>query len=260
MPEPIVRFTPTNLAGFVVTLAATSPARLADELHKVFAGANRYFAGEVAVLDFREVTEWPTHVDWAGIAALMRRIGLQPVGVRGVPEPFHTALARLNLALLDAISPEYGAQPTPHATVAVAPERTALPAATPEATQAAPNDSPRSASRIIDRPVRSGQQIHHPDGDVILMNGVNPGGEVIAGGHIICWGPLSGRAIAGAYGLETARIFAHRFQPELVAIAGIFKTFEQGVPPVLAGKPVQVRLEPTPETAEMRLQFDILEL
>lgn len=259
MPEPIVRFTPTNLAGFVVTLAATSPARLADELHKVFAGANRYFAGEVAVLDFSEVPEWPTQVDWAGIAALMRRIGLQPVGVRSVPESFHTALARTNLALLDAIPAERTASPMPQATRAVTPEWNGPLAATPEGAKAEPGESPTSATRIIDRPVRSGQQIHHPDGDVILMNGVNPGGEVIAGGHIICWGPLAGRAIAGAYGLESARIFAQRFQPELVAIAGIFKTFEQGVPSAFSGKPVQVRLEPQSEKTEMRLQFEIIE-
>lgn len=257
MPEPLVRFIPTNLSGYVVALAATSPARLADELHKDFAGADRYFTGEVAVLDFTAVVNWPTQVDWAGIAALMRRIGLQPVGVRGVPESFHTALARTNLALLDAITSEHPAHAVQPAT-ASAPERKA-PLAPYDEPKAVANEPLVTPTRIIDRPVRSGQQIHHPDGDVILMNGVNPGGEVIAGGHIICWGPLAGRAIAGAYGMESARIFAQRFQPELVAIAGIFKTFEQGVPSAFAGRSVQVRLETQSEKSEMRLQFEVIE-
>jgi len=254
MTEPLAEFTVTHFSAVSVHLAATSPARLADELHKRFAGADRYFTGEVALLDFSRVRDWPSQVDWAGIAALMRRIGLQPIGVRNVPEHHHTALARHNLALLDQV-PATESPPLP----SHSPHRDHPFEASQTPSSQVTEEPHPGASLVVDRPVRSGQQIHHPHGDVILLAGINPGGEVIAAGHIVCWGPLAGRAIAGAYGFEHARIFAQRFQPELIAIAGIFQTFDQGIPSDIAGKAAQVRLASPHQGGELRLQFDAIE-
>ena len=250
MTTSLVRFTPTAFAGVYVALASVRPAQLADEVHKAFAGAGRYYQGEAAVLDCTAVTDWPAQVDWAGIAALMRRIGLQPIGVRGVPEAHLHSLARAALPLLDAL--------------ALAGRDAAEPRSAAESTQSAESafPAPQSvtpATLFVDRPVRSGVRIYHPNGDVVLMQGVNPGGEVIAAGHIHCWGTLAGRAIAGANGFAEARILVARFAPELVAIAGIYKTFEQGVVASLASKAVQVRLQRSTSAEDLRLQFDPIE-
>ncbi|MCB1487253.1 MAG: septum site-determining protein MinC, partial [Bauldia sp.] len=96
-------------------------------------------------------------------------------------------------------------------------------------------------STIIDRPVRSGQSVFHPEGDVIVLGSVASGAEVIAGGSVHVYGTLRGRALAGATGNPGALIFCRKFQAELVSIDGSYMTAEQS-PPELIGKPVQIRL------------------
>ncbi|WP_028874362.1 septum site-determining protein MinC [Tepidiphilus margaritifer] len=233
-----VRFESGQFEGIVVRSPLVSPARLADVLHKRFAGTESYFGGEPAVLDFSEVSDWPEQVDWSGLVAFFRRLGLQPIGVRGVPESFDAALKRLHLAQLDATALRL------EAVRRAEPAKTA-PAAAPETPAPPPADTPRAAAptKFIDRPVRSGQQIYAPEGDVVLMAGSNPGAEIIAAGSIHCWGPLRGRVLAGAGGNLQARIVATHFGPELVSIAGIYQTFENGLPPSIANRAVQVKLQ-----------------
>jgi septum site-determining protein MinC len=59
---------------------------------------------------------------------------------------------------------------------------------------------------------------------------VNAGAEVIADGNIHIYAPLHGRALAGASGAAEARIFCTRFDAELVSVAGLYRTFDSGVP------------------------------
>jgi septum site-determining protein MinC len=90
----------------------------------------------------------------------------------------------------------------------------------------------RSAPTLfIDRPLRSGQQVYARGGDLVVLAAVNAGAEVIADGHIHIYAPLHGRALAGASGAAEARIFCTRFDAELVSVAGLYRTFDSGVPP-----------------------------
>jgi septum site-determining protein MinC len=91
------------------------------------------------------------------------------------------------------------------------------------------------------QPVRSGQQVHAQGRDLAVVAAVGAGAEVIADGSLHVYGPLRGRALAGARGDAGARIFCTDFHAELVAIAGVFKVFED-IPAALRGKAVQVRL------------------
>jgi septum site-determining protein MinC len=100
---------------------------------------------------------------------------------------------------------------------------------------------PKAPSLIVDAPVRSGQSIFYPDGDVTVLRSVASGAEIIAGGSIHIYGTLRGRAIAGVDGLPGARIFCRRFEAELVSIAGTYKTADEMEPNVL-GRSVQARL------------------
>ena len=96
---------------------------------------------------------------------------------------------------------------------------------------------------IIDTPVRSGQRVYARGSDPIVMATVNAGAEVIADGSIHVYAPLRGRALAGASGKADARIFSTAMEAELVSIAGVYRTFEEGWPKELAGKPAQVLLK-----------------
>lgn len=97
---------------------------------------------------------------------------------------------------------------------------------------------------LVKRQVRSGQQIYARNRDLIVLASVSPGAEVIADGNIACYGALHGRAIAGASGKADACIHALDFRPELVAVAGLYMTFESGPPTLPPGRMVQVRLDP----------------
>jgi septum site-determining protein MinC len=97
-------------------------------------------------------------------------------------------------------------------------------------------------SIVINEPVRSGQSVIFPEGDVTVIGSVASGAEVIAGGSVHIYGALRGRVMAGSVGNASARIFCHRLEAELLAIDGIYKMAED-LDPALLGKAVQLWLE-----------------
>jgi septum site-determining protein MinC len=103
---------------------------------------------------------------------------------------------------------------------------------------------PRAAvsSIVLHEPVRSGQSIIFPEGDVTIIGSVASGAEVIAGGSVHIYGALRGRALAGSVGNAGARIFCRKLEAELLAIDGIYKTADD-LPKDLRGQAVQLWLE-----------------
>lgn len=97
-------------------------------------------------------------------------------------------------------------------------------------------------SIIVTQPVRSGQSLFFPEGDVTVVGSVASGAEVVAGGSVHIYGTLRGRAMAGTTGNATARIFCRKLEAELIAIDGFYKTAED-MEPNLRGKAVQIWLE-----------------
>lgn len=97
-------------------------------------------------------------------------------------------------------------------------------------------------SMLLESPVRSGQSIVFPDGDVTVLGAVSSGAEIVAGGSIHVYGALRGRAMAGVNGNAAARIYCQKIEAELLAIDGYYQTAEQ-IDVALRGKPAQARLE-----------------
>jgi septum site-determining protein MinC len=97
-------------------------------------------------------------------------------------------------------------------------------------------------SLLIDSPVRSGQLIVHPDGDVTIVGSVASGAEIVAAGSIHVYGTLRGRVLAGAYGNQRARIFCRRLDAELMAIDGHYIVADE-IEPRLRRAPIQAWLE-----------------
>jgi septum site-determining protein MinC len=104
-----------------------------------------------------------------------------------------------------------------------------------------------SVAMRIDKPLRSGQQVYAKGRDLIVMGMVNAGAEVIADGHIHVYGSLRGKAIAGARGNTEALIFAQAMEPELISIAGVYRTSENLLSKDLLGKPALVSLNSGPD-------------
>lgn len=151
-------------------------------------------------------------------------------------EPVHTAVA--------AAPPAQGQQPDGVVmtadlftnTAVAAPLDTAAPVRSSTEGQVAP-------TKVIDRPLRSGQRVYARGGDLVVLGLVSHGAEVIADGNIHIYGPLRGRAIAGANGDTDARIFAAAMEPELISIAGTYRTTDKPLADDVLGKPAQVRLD-----------------
>lgn len=101
---------------------------------------------------------------------------------------------------------------------------------------------PGPATLVIDKPLRSGQKIYARGADLVVLAMVNMGAEVVADGNIHVYAPLRGKAMAGASGNTRARIFSLCLEPELVSIAGVYRTSENPLSKDIQSKPAQVRL------------------
>ena len=105
-----------------------------------------------------------------------------------------------------------------------------------------PEVKPPSTSLLLDSPVRSGQSIVFPDGDVTVLGSVASGAEIVAGGSIHIYGTLRGRAMAGVSGNSSARIYCQKIEAELLAIDGYYRTAEE-LDEGLRNQPAQAWLE-----------------
>lgn len=153
-------------------------------------------------------------IDLAAMVHAMRSAGMQPLGVSdGV---LAEAARALGLAVVSKDTGKTSAKSTESALSA----ETVKPV--PVTAGAA-----RKPARIVADPIRSGQQVYAEGSDLIVLTSVSPGAEVIADGCVHVYGKLSGRAIAGARGDETARVFCRKLEAELIAIAGIYAVADQ---------------------------------
>ncbi|ALN81737.1 septum site-determining protein MinC [Lysobacter antibioticus] len=222
--------------------------RLVEEMRSRVQRAPNMFGRAAVVIDFGGLSQTPDAGTAQALLDGLRAAGVLPVALAyGTSETDRLAQA-LGLPLLakfrasyeraDGAAPEAAAPPRREApAVAPAPEPARARAAAP-----APAAPAASVGMIQSAPVRSGQQIYADNRDLTVLTTVGAGAEVIADGSVHIYGPLRGRALAGAQGNEKARIFCREFHAELVAIAGHYKVLED-IPKELRGKAVQIWLE-----------------
>ena len=119
----------------------------------------------------------------------------------------------------------------------------ARPLASPTAAMPAAAVAPAAhrLALVVSRPVRGGQVVYAEGTDLVVLAPVNPGGQVVADGHVHVYAPLRGRAIAGAAGSPDARIFCQRLEAELLAINGVYLTAEE-IPAAAWGRAAQLSL------------------
>jgi septum site-determining protein MinC len=222
-PALEIRFGPLDLAQ--VRIHTIDAGAIVDELTGRVATAPRFFERAAVCLDVSGLPTEPSAEQLRGVLDAVRRGGMLAVGLVQGP-PYVESLARaLDLPVLAQFR---------------APQKP--PPVVQPAAQAAPEPSVSlEAALIHDQPVRSGQRIYAKHRDLIVTASVGAGAEVMADGCVHVYGALRGRAMAGARGMTSARVFCREFHAELVAVAGIFRVFET-VPTELAAQPVQVWL------------------
>ncbi|GAB3764292.1 septum site-determining protein MinC [Ramlibacter monticola] len=215
-----------NLPLVALLLKSSDLQSLEQELEGRFGEIPEFFDNDPMVIDLAPVGEG--EIDFGRLIALLRRYRVVPVAVKGGTQ------AQMEAALQAGLAGAQDAALTPAPSQREEQPVAPVPVAAPQV--------PTSAL-IIDKPLRSGQQVYARGRDVVVLAMVNPGAEVIADGHIHVYAPLRGKAIAGARGDAEARILTLCLEPELVSIAGVYRTSEHPLPDTLRGKPAQIRLE-----------------
>jgi septum site-determining protein MinC len=190
-----------------------------ERLDKYTENSPGFFAGKPVVLDLSDQTLARGEIELV-VAALAER-NIRILGIEGIEE------SQAGPSLPPVLKGGRGAK------VDVA-ERA------PQA--AAPAPGGEAQSLMLDTPIRSGQSVTFPYGDITVLGSVASGAEVAAGGSIHIYGTLRGRALAGSLGNTRARIFCRSHEAELLSIDGYYLTAED-MDPKLRRRPVQAWLE-----------------
>lgn len=230
----------------VVALKTTDMAEIEREMTTRFADTPEMFNHDPVVIDIAQAEGDPLALDYAALSTLLRRFKMVPAAVRGGTPEQMAAAAEAGLGEAPELPPV-----APRAAAPAVVEPPAEPAAEAEAEAepvqaealAVSTASSTAATLIIDKPLRSGQQVYARGGDLVVLAAVNFGAEVIADGSIHVYAPLRGKAIAGARGHSGARIFSTCMEPELISIAGTYRTTDNPLPDSVVGRPAQIRLD-----------------
>ena len=191
----------------VLKLNSANIDQLQQTWQETIASAPQYFTHAPIVIDASNLNT-EDRLDVVALCAALKASHIIPVGIKGLSSAQHEHAKEAGLAILKNEKPPR-----------VAPIKESEPAQAPIASDA--------RTQIITKPIRSGSQVYAKNCDLLIMASVNPGAEVIADGNIHIYGPLRGRALAGASGNTQAHIFCQQLEAELVSIAGHYLVKEK---------------------------------
>ena len=222
-----------QLSVVAMVLKTVDVAAVAAELAARSADDPEFFDNDPVLIDLSAVQAEEQPIDFAALVQLLRSHRTQPVAVRGGnPAQMQAAHAAGLVAAPDMPA----ARAQPREVIREVVREVQVPVEVPV-------PAPAPGALVVDKPLRSGQQVYARGSDLVVLAMVSFGAEVIADGNIHVYAPLRGRAIAGARGDTSARIFSTCLEPQLVSVAGIYRTTETELPADVRGNPAQVRLD-----------------
>ena len=184
-----------------------------QQLEDAVLKAPQYFNSAPVIIDFTEIKENTEALNISEISAALKQFNMQLIAGRGLDN---------------------------HLTLPILPQRNAN---IKKKQEEAAKSTHHAKTKIVTKPVRAGTQIYAKNSDLIILASVNAGAEIIADGNIHIYGPLRGRALAGANGDIEARIFCQDLEAELIAIAGHYLVNEKLKMPKLESGLLQIYLE-----------------
>lgn len=226
----------------VLRLRATDVVLIERQLRVKIAQLPQMFVDAPVLLDLGALSDdEAAALPFGELVQVLKLCKLVPVAVSNVPEALRAAAVAAGLGVLqpqagpraNLLDREVEAVP-----VAVEPDGMSVPAVGAVAAPAPIFSGPV----VVTQPVRGGQVVYAQNADLVVLAAVNPGAQVIADGHVHIYASLRGRAVAGAQGLPGARIFCHKLDAELVAIAGAYVMSDE-IPADRRGKAAQVYLD-----------------
>lgn len=190
----------------VLELYSTNLEAFDQFLRQKILQAPLFFRSTPVVIDVQKLSGG--FLDLREIIERLKTNGLAPIALRGGDASIQATAVEMGLGVLSN-----------QRRIEELPEKTNEPE--PPAVQTA------SSTRVVTKPIRSGQRVYAEGGDLLVLSSVSVGAEIIADGHIHVYGPLRGRALAGVSGNTDARIFCTHLESELVSVAGYYKLSEQ---------------------------------
>lgn len=227
MSQTPIEFKGSSFTLSVVHLHHHDPAVIRKALQDKIDQAPDFLKNAPVVLN---VATLSADVNWKQLQQAILATGLRIVGVSGCKdEALKRMIARAGLPVLAE-----GKEARPQA-------QAPAPAAVPEP-QSVAAEAVAAKTRIVNTPVRSGQQIYARDADLIITSSVSAGAELVADGNIHIYGMMRGRALAGASGDRNCQIFCTNLAAELVSIAGEYWIMDQ-IPQEFFGKAARLCLQ-----------------
>ncbi|PIT77048.1 septum site-determining protein MinC [Limnohabitans sp. G3-2] len=236
--QPCYDIKSADLSLLALLLKTTDISAVALALKQQLAETPAFFEQDPVVVDVSALgLEADQTLDLSALMAVLREHQLVPLAIKGAHEAL-LAQAK-GLGLVDATDARIRRS--------VPLEQPSAPETAPAPIVAQPATVAPWGAMVIDKPLRSGQQVYAKGRDLVVLAMVNAGAEVIADGHIHVYGALRGKAIAGARGNTQAQIFAQVMEPELISIAGVYRTSENALPKDVLGQVAQVCLQSGPD-------------
>ena len=223
--------------------------KILTELKMKKDGSPQFFMRIPIVVDCAELdfdTDDISLLDFATLKTGLLELGFIPVGVRNTPKLVRETLLESGWAVMPASMTSKKAvqdeekEQTDNVISTELPENAEK---TEEASEKTGDQPPEHiSSLVIERPVRSGQQIYASGSDLTILSATSAGSEIMADGSIHVYGALRGRVLAGVKGNKSARIFCQSLQAELIVIAGRYQLLDES-DTKLIGKPAKIHLK-----------------
>ena len=209
----------------VLVLRSTDMHAIGASLEEKQQQASQFLARSPIIIDCQLLGENSLELDFTQLKLQLNKVGFVPVGLRNLSEAAEPLAIEAGWALLR-------------------PSKQASPNTPPPTEVNLEPEQPDSIQRllVLDRPVRSGQQVYCPQGDIVVLQHTSAGSELLAGGSVHVYGALRGRVLAGVQGDTQARIFCERLEAELIAIAGRYRLLDD-IESNLKGQAVMIYLD-----------------
>lgn len=232
MADTCFRMKGTTLTSIVLEVIEFEPDAFESQLAEKVASAPQFFTRSSLIL---HLVNSLNATEFELLVTLCRRYNLQPMAVRGEVGELKSTINDLGLA--DVSQSKFTENVLKPQSVT---EKVVADVETTPVNEA--KTSVLKPAKVINRPVRSGQQVYAEGGDLVITAAVSEGAEVLADGDIHIYGTLRGRALAGVKGNSHARVFCQSLDAELISIAGQFIMHET-VKSACWKKPAQIYLE-----------------
>ncbi len=253
-----------NLPVLLLHILTTDMVQLKHQLTRRLSQTPDFFTSTPIALELSAIAKSSQGLDYAELVSFMLAQGMCAAGVVGGSAAQRDAAVQAGLGLFPEVSARNVTRRAEEQSLSVTGQHAALLCEQPELPEPTAEISPQlveseqkisidepvplvvqaavKPTMVIDKPVRTGQRIYAEGANLVVLAIVNAGAELIADGDIHVYATMRGKAIAGARGNESARIFVQGLEAELLSIGGCFKIFEEGIPEIVRGKPAQIHL------------------